>query len=829
LALTAGSTINDDNDNNTVIGALTLNSGGAIALNGATSNTVGLNNQFGQVNATTAGALTIYEATTLNLGTITAASLRAYGVAGLIQSGALNISGVSAFGAGTGAAPGDISLTNASNAMVGAISFLDDFGILNNTGPNGTTIGNYLARNVTIQNGVATTLGAIRGTADNGLTGNLTVTTTGGTNGITLGRTNVSGTGGVTLTAPGGITATNTNSRIARINVTAGGNIDFRTQSNVTVNATLTQAAAGATASFRSENAVTIGTFTSDYTGTIRFNVADNSRAITDSVAGIRIFGPVQFISNGAVTINRANHSFGGVTIATGSNASATIVESGGLRLVDVNINGSGSFTATSTTGDILEETSTTGAGIRFTNGTSSATFNAPLGRVLLTDGRNNFAGRINATAQGDVVIVNSRDVILGNITTMGKLTVDKSASGLTNGVNVALATGGAAYVTPVVNITAPNVAGGTQATATATIGTGTNAGVITGITITNPGSGYTSAPVITITDAGGGAGATVTTSATVFANGDITQFAGSRLNVFDTVTLRVNALGTGVITVGNTGNRMGGIVASSGSGAITLTEESTLNMKSINTTGALNATSETGSIIDSTDANVVSAGTGGSTAIANSIIVGGTASLTAPNGNITLGLAGSNYGVVGFTTGGNVSLTDNVGNTTLGTSTIGGTLDVINSVAAATLNQNGPVKVQGNATFVTSSGTIDLGNTGNEFGALRFTGNTVAITENTTMNLRSGSVANGPAVLNTNGNFVTSGVGGSSFISSLTINAPNGSITPGAGSLLVVGTFTVFSNVLKDLSLLSYSGNLASHHPVYLGTGTNIKPPDEP
>jgi hypothetical protein len=92
-------------------------------------------------------------------------------------------------------------------------------------------------------------------------------------------------------------------------------------------------------------------------------------------------------------------------------------------------------------------------------------------------------------------------------------------------------------------------------------------------------------------------------------------------------------------------------------------------------------------------------------------------------------------------------------------------------------------------------------------------------------MNLRGGSVANGPAILNTNGNFITSGVGGSSFIGTLTINAPNGSITPGAGSLLVVGTFTVFSNVLKDLSALSKSGNLTNKDPINLGTGTYVPP----
>ena len=68
---------------------------------------------------------------------------------------------------------------------------------------------------------------------------------------------------------------------------------------------------------------------------------------------------------------------------------------------------------------------------------------------------------------------------------------------------------GGSGYVSASTTVTfgAPQVAGGVQATGTATI----SGGVIAGITITNPGSGYTSAPSVAI--AGVGAGATGTAS----------------------------------------------------------------------------------------------------------------------------------------------------------------------------------------------------------------------------------------------------------------------------------------------------------------------------
>ena len=65
-------------------------------------------------------------------------------------------------------------------------------------------------------------------------------------------------------------------------------------------------------------------------------------------------------------------------------------------------------------------------------------------------------------------------------------------------------------YVDAVITFGAPDVTGGIQATGTAVIG----GGEITDITITNPGSGYTSAPTITITSASG-TGTTATATIT--------------------------------------------------------------------------------------------------------------------------------------------------------------------------------------------------------------------------------------------------------------------------------------------------------------------------
>ena len=74
--------------------------------------------------------------------------------------------------------------------------------------------------------------------------------------------------------------------------------------------------------------------------------------------------------------------------------------------------------------------------------------------------------------------------------------THQRTANGI---LTIPVTTQGSGYVTaPPVTIAAPP-AGGTQATAVAVLGTGTNAGKVVSITIENPGEGYTSNPPVTI------------------------------------------------------------------------------------------------------------------------------------------------------------------------------------------------------------------------------------------------------------------------------------------------------------------------------------------
>lgn len=86
----------------------------------------------------------------------------------------------------------------------------------------------------------------------------------------------------------------------------------------------------------------------------------------------------------------------------------------------------------------------------------------------------------------------------------------------------------------PTVTIGAPNLAYGTNASATATVASNK----VTGITVTNAGSGYTSAPTVTITG-GGGSGATATAS--------VSALSPTGLRLIRNFTNRLFAVGTGV------------------------------------------------------------------------------------------------------------------------------------------------------------------------------------------------------------------------------------------------------------------------------------------
>jgi filamentous hemagglutinin family protein len=741
----ANGAITDLTDNGQFLGSLTLTTGsGAITLDGSAANGVGLKSAYGQINITTTGAATVFEQTTLNLGPITANSLKAYSATGIINSGKLAIATTTVVGAGTAAAPGDVNLNftsptvGAGNAMAGAISFLSDLELLGSA-----TVGNYLVKSATVINEGAITVNVPANIYAEGLKGNLSITGASIVNGanpifMSSGKLTLNAAGAITANYQGTVGAIRGN-QFSAVAVTTGGDVNVASSGSFTVDATLTGTGGVANANvatFTSASIydptlagdITLGSITSNYNGAagLKFD-ASAGGSVKDSVAGLTIFGAVNFQAKNDVTINKSGHNFGAVTInSTSDSKTLTLVESGTLKLAAVGAsNKKDAINLTSTNGDIIQTGSIKTSG----DNTKIVTLRASNGKVTATNAGNAVEGRWDVTSAGDASIVNTGfDTLLGNITTSGLLSVSDTTA-------------------------AKNVkqVSGTK----------------------------------------------------VFAFGDTTVSAGT----------------SGGITLSNTGNNFGGLILTSASGDIAVTESGTLNVKSAQTSGKITLVSENSNIIDTVDATVAN------NSISNGAGAIGTASFTANNGSVTLDNPGNVYSTVSVNTKADALLTQTTGDITFGASVVGGALTVTTSAAGANIKQSGTLSVTGNVSLTTNAGAVIFGDTSNSFGAVRFkTGLTSTLTENSTFNLNSGSVATAPVTINTNGNFITSGVGGSSFTSSLTINAI-GTIVPSAGSLLVTGTFTVFSNNTKDLSALSKSGNLAGNDPTNLGTGTYVAP----
>jgi hypothetical protein len=699
---------------------------------------------------------------------------------------------------------------------------MDDVSQLTKTDPRlAATVGNYLAKSLTVVTDNTAFFAPMKNAYSSGLTGGLTITTVQAAQDVNLLGATVLG-GPLTIVATGGISASNSGNSFATATVTATGDVNVFSSIAFTPNATLTQTSGSHVATFKSGQALTIGSYTSNYVGLTTFGTG-NKQTLSDTVASIQIYGNTALTSDGAISITKSAPSFGGLTITTGNNNAATVTENGTMKLQKVST-GTGSLTLTSTTGDIIQDTTVgTQLGITMSdaNGANKATFSAVLGKVTL-DNTGNFNAwgdvPVSVTALSDVVVNGTRtDLTLGNITTSGKLTVNVLGGSINS---ISVGTAGSYTVAPAVSIGAPDLAGGIQATATAVLNATT--GAISSFLVTNAGAGYSVPPTASLVGVSGSLG----TIGTVFTQGyntttgffsGLKQASGTKLLVYDTTSLKTI---NGPLTVNNTGNNFGGLILNAGAGNIGITEAGTLNLKSVQTTGSFAATSEGGDIISTTDATV----------LLNKINVTGTTALTASKGAISAYLAGSGFGgVVYVASKGDVQLLDTLTTLSLGSgSSVGGNLTARNSLSGGTINQSGPITVTGTALFDASqgAGTIAMTDTGNKFGSLRFIAGTggATVTQASTMTLNGGSFSNGAVQLGTTGDFVTTGPGGASINNSLVINA-GGKITPGAGSLTVINTFTVISNSAIDLSALSKSGNLLGQDPTHLGTGTYVAP----
>ncbi|HVS38708.1 MAG TPA: choice-of-anchor Q domain-containing protein, partial [Gemmataceae bacterium] len=362
------------------------------------------------------------------------------------------------------------------------------------------------------------------------------------------------------------------------------------------------------------------------------------------------------------------------------------------------------------------------GGGVSMENAVSAPWTLTVNNSVISSNHAGDAGGGIETDGSGKV-FVNSGTVISGNTTNNqgGGIWLDAVEDGVGS---VAITDPGTGYTTaPTVTFSAPQMAGGTTTTGVAVI----TGGVVSGVTITNPGSGYTTAPTVTFSAPPAG------TTATADANLDF--FNSANLTVTGTLISGNAALNTGANDGGGVGNAGGGTV---------IIQNSTVEY---NSTGGIGggygffAGQATGNlqVVDSIfRGNYATVGGGGVDAGGNVTII--TSSLI--QGNSTAGngggieALGAQLVVQDSTISGNASQ-GNGGGVEIETTGAGA---AASEIVSTTIAFNSAVNAAGGQI----GGGIDIGNAGAFTGALTILNDTI----NGNYAITGGGVANASLVL---------------------------------------------------------------------------------
>ena len=293
-------------------------------------------------------------------------------------------------------------------------------------------------------------------------------------------------------------------------------------------------------------------TITVSGSGTLALNHSDNALSISNLITGT---GVLAQIGSGTSTISGANNYSGGTSVSNGDLVVGSQNALGFGGLIKKSTGPAGSTITTGGTMDLAGQTVTEpialngGSLINSNTGTGAGVSSGVLGLGI---------------ASATVALSGDASIAFSGAGTGAAAT---PLLGLTPGT-FAITNGGSGYTGtsahPTVTITG---GGGTGATATAIVTvTGTVASV-TGVNITNPGLGYTTAPTIVISAPTTGTQATATGNATNFALEGVEETApGSGYLTAPTATLNASVgsatLGTPVISgvnLGASGGSVGG------------------------------------------------------------------------------------------------------------------------------------------------------------------------------------------------------------------------------------------------------------------------------
>ena len=418
---TTGAGTITDNDYSTfnVLGNVNLSTGsGVITLDAATANgALAPAVSLGAVNASTTGAVTLQETTTLNLGNVTGASLAARSTTGdIIDSGNLTLT-TAEFRVG---AAGNVTLDGANN-VIDTVNFIG--GANNSYLSNATsvtlgsttvvagslTLSSSANKNIVVSGPQVTGSLIIDsgGTIDIGaattVTGDLSLTSDAtGAGSITQTGGALTVTGATSVTSAGNVALSGANDFVS-VTLATTGDTAVTDKNNLTVSGSVggvLTAAAGVDTAVVNAYRLTVGDL---HTGGLALSAAngtgtpgDGASGSISQAAGTRLssINAASFATNNAaITINNAGNNFGGVSLTSGTGA-INLQEDQTLRLVS--LSSTGNATLTSQFGTITQTAS--GA-----IGGNVLTLNAPNGSVLLSP-----VGAVAASYTSNTIIANA-------------------------------------------------------------------------------------------------------------------------------------------------------------------------------------------------------------------------------------------------------------------------------------------------------------------------------------------------------------------------------------------------------------------------------------
>ena len=566
-------------------------------------------------------------------------SVNMTGVGAINLSGSINTAGGGVMVISTGAG---IVLGSSINAGSGSMSLISSLGGITQTAGTLTSSGNFLAQGVT--GIVLTQSNALSGGINfSGASASLT-----NSGAVAFAGSNLSGA--LTVNAGGNITQTG--ALIAgSTTLDAGGNDITLTNS---ANNFTTLIANGANVDVRDTNAVILGAST--VTGNLNVTAGG---AITQS-GTLLVSGAgktATFIATGNdITLTNSANNF---TTLIANGANVDVRDTNAVILGASTVSGNLNVTA----GGAITQSGTllvSGAG-------KTATFIAAGNDITLTDNANNFTTLIANGANVDVRDADS--VILGALTVTGNLNVTALAGSLTVSNSITAATGsvnlsgntGISQTGGTIN------AGGTLGLTAATGGVSQSGSAnitATGVTTVAAGAGNislnatgnnfstvaASGAAITLVDSNGiilGATTASSTLNVTALNGGISQ--SGAVNVTGAATFLASGIGNN-ISLGGAGSRFLSTITASGADITIVSGPGNfddITLGNTTATGNLSVTSgDSGGNVEQ------SAGT--------AITVSGTATLSAPVGNVAMNNTGNNFNTVSASTvGGSITLVD--------------------------------------------------------------------------------------------------------------------------------------------------------------------------